>query len=656
VAAYKKIEKGAGGNYIDKMHEAVRGQFMGATTLPSFLSQAGGLTREDRQRIVGQALVLTEQNYVHLPLKRAMYAIDPVQRLKLLLRRLEQTPEAELPSEWEFHREMTEIFVSMHDLHTSYLLPAPYNQMVSFLPFMIEVYFEAGQRRYMVSHVIQGFEHATFKTGVWVTYWNGVPIDRAVLNNAERYAGSNPDARRARGLETLTVRSLQTNMPPDEEWVVVGYIDKKGAEREIRLEWMVGSQPPEYQIGSSEPGMGWTRAMLGIDREQHLIQTMRKWMFAPTVIAASRQAAMSYAIGETFEGLESSIPDVFKAKEVKTTSGTFGYLRIYSFQSYPDDFVPEFKRLLTVLPQDGLIIDVRGNGGGYITNGERILQMLTPRRIEPEPVQFVNSPLNLAICKQNGPDSSLIDLSPWVESMQQALQTGSIFSNGYPLTRPEDCNDIGQVYFGPVVLIIDGLCYSTTDFFVAGFQDHQIGPVLGVDCNTGAGGANVWGHDLLQELLWDDLPGGGRSPFLPLPNQAGMSVAMRRSLRVGIHAGAPLEDLGVTPEARHYMTQADLLDSNVDLKNKAGEMLAAQRPHAFKATIQKSSPTKAKVLIQVKNIDRIDFYLDERPQKSLDVKGGKASYEVVKPKAGESQLEIRGFDGGKLAARYLEKI
>ena len=71
--------------------------------------------------------------------------------------------------------------------------------------------------------------------------------------------------------------------------------------------------------------------------------------------------------------------------------------------------------------------------------------------------------------------------------MQLALQTGSTFSAGFPISPPEDCNAIGQKYFGPVVLVTDALCYSTTDIFAAGFQDHQIGPVLGVDGNTTTG-------------------------------------------------------------------------------------------------------------------------------------------------------------------------
>ena len=41
------------------------------------------LSRQERLRIVEQALLLMEMNYVHLPMKRAIHAIDPIQQLKL---------------------------------------------------------------------------------------------------------------------------------------------------------------------------------------------------------------------------------------------------------------------------------------------------------------------------------------------------------------------------------------------------------------------------------------------------------------------------------------------------------------------------------------------------------------------------------------------
>ena len=59
--------------------------------LTKFLKSAertSHLSREQRLRIVEQALLLIEMNYVHLPLKQAMHAVNPIQLLKLLKFRL----------------------------------------------------------------------------------------------------------------------------------------------------------------------------------------------------------------------------------------------------------------------------------------------------------------------------------------------------------------------------------------------------------------------------------------------------------------------------------------------------------------------------------------------------------------------------------------
>ena len=82
-------------------------------------------------------------------MKRAMHAVDPLQRLRLLQRRLPQ-----LTSEIAFHHEMTEIFTSLRDLHTQYILPTHFAQMVAFLPFRVEACFENGEREYIVAQTV----------------------------------------------------------------------------------------------------------------------------------------------------------------------------------------------------------------------------------------------------------------------------------------------------------------------------------------------------------------------------------------------------------------------------------------------------------------------------------------------------------------------
>lgn len=107
----------------------------------------------DMRLLVEQALLLLEMFYVHMPLKRAMHAIDPVQRLRLLKYRLAQMSEEQKMSQVNFHNEMTKIFTSTRDLHTNYILPLPYNDRIAFLPFQIEEFFEDKQRKYIVSRL-----------------------------------------------------------------------------------------------------------------------------------------------------------------------------------------------------------------------------------------------------------------------------------------------------------------------------------------------------------------------------------------------------------------------------------------------------------------------------------------------------------------------
>jgi hypothetical protein len=80
--------------------------------------------RQARIQIIETALELLETLYVHLPLKRSMYAVNPVQRLKLLRRRCEQQIPA--MANREFFNELLSIFCQLRDLHTNFVLPEPF--------------------------------------------------------------------------------------------------------------------------------------------------------------------------------------------------------------------------------------------------------------------------------------------------------------------------------------------------------------------------------------------------------------------------------------------------------------------------------------------------------------------------------------------------
>jgi Peptidase family S41 len=629
--------------------EPVREHLAASEELPGFLAGAGLLTLEDRKLLVDQALVLLEQNYVHLPLKVAMHAVNPVQRLRLLRTRLERQTAETMDTESVFHGELSRTFHSVRDLHTNYILPLPFSGKVAFLPFQVEEYFDSqGSSVYLVSRLMQGFSAPQLKQAE-VKYWNGVPIERAVDLNAARFAGSNAAARHARGVESLTLRPLRSHLPPDEEWVDVGYVGGDGVERELRQRWLVTDNLPPFVADADTISV--TAASLGLDIVADDANRARTLLFAPDVVAQEQAEAppeLSTTAAAAGEDVPTAMPGVFRARSVTTASGTFGHVRIFTFSvNDPGAFVNEFVRLITLLPREGLILDVRGNGGGHIFASEFTLQTLTPRRITPEPVQFIATPLNLRIVAKHKDNPSGIDLGPWFSSLDQATETGATFSHAVSITPEDAANEVGQVYLGPVVLVTDARCYSATDIFAAGFQDHEIGAVLGVDDNTGAGGANVWTHGLLKQLLELPTPDAS-SPYKALPRQANMRVSIRRTLRVGAQSGTPLEDLGVVPNVRHRMTRDDLLAGNKDLLDRAGALLAGLpvRRLDIAAVLDAGD---LRVDLTVANVDRADIYVDGRPRASLDTPTSEAS--VTLPAVGEAAVvRAEGFADGKLVA------
>ena len=129
---------------------SLRDELTAAVSLPDFLSthEVGTLSIDDRRLIVQQALLLLEQNYALLPFKVARYGINPLQRLRLMQARLDRPDD--LGPEVSFHAELVDIYNSLHDLHTRYTLPRPFNAAVAFLPFLVKEFTEDGRRRYLV--------------------------------------------------------------------------------------------------------------------------------------------------------------------------------------------------------------------------------------------------------------------------------------------------------------------------------------------------------------------------------------------------------------------------------------------------------------------------------------------------------------------------
>jgi len=619
---------------------------MGPATIAELNAAPGLLDLEDRKLLVDQAIVLISDTYVHLELKEAMHAVDPVQRLELLRHRLDRSTPETIESESIFHREMTSIFTSLRDLHTNYMLPSPFREHTAFLPFLVEQCFDPdGTACYLVTKLAPGFGHPTFEEGVELLYWNAVPIETAVHVNADSQAGSNRSARLARGLDALTIRPLVSSLPPDEEWVVIGYRALGGDELEIRIEWKVWSPEAAQSVDPDGGDSIALAGLLGYDLQTDAVNHARKSLYAPEAVRTGAPiVGEMIALGTS--DLATTMPTVFRARLVTTPTGDYGYIRIFTF-NVPDarGFIDEFIRLSEELPRTGLVVDVRNNGGGLITAAEGLLQVLSPNTIEPSPAQFATRPMMLGLIEGHSPSplDPKFDLSSWQPSMAMAVRTGASHSAARSITGWGFANEIGQRYHGPVVLITDALCYSATDMFAAGFQDHDIGTVLGIAESTGAGGANVWTHELLR-ILAESV---GDSSLEKLPKGSGMRAAVRRTLRVKERAGTPVEDLGVEPDERHFMSRADILGNNEDLIGRAGEILSSMPGYRLEAEIL--AGVNPSVRVTTANLDRVDVAFDGRWVASQDVSDGTATLEPKAP--APTVVDLTGYKDRAAVAR-----
>jgi hypothetical protein len=614
-------------------------------TLREFLRADGRLSAEDRVLIARQALLILEQNYAHLPLKSARYAVNPLQRLRLFIARLSQgggTPEPE----WRFHAEMLDIFGSLRDLHTRYVLPEPFASAVAFLPFRIKEFVEGSTRHFIVAPLSDG-SSGTLPAGVEVTSWNGVPIERAVDVFGDKLPGANPAARHARALDHFTVRSLGFAGPPDEEFVGIQYLDLNGVPQETREMWQVTLPQQQARAGAAPVLHG---SELELDVEAARVAWLKTLLFAPHVLDLMESDASEAAVPGGIPVAREMVTS-FEARVVPGLTPEIGHIRIRNFTPPETDGVPgttgfvnEFIRLLGLMPSNGVIVDIRGNGGGSPVAAELCLQALTARRVESEPLQFISSPLNLSICRSS-PGPGAEDLSLWRPSMEQAVESGAVYSAGVPRTPPALLAEVPQAYFGPVVLLTDARVYSAADRFAAGFQDQEIGVVLGVDANTGAGGANVWKHaDLIKALS-----GAADSPYQVLPAGTDITVAIRRTLRVGLNTGVPVEDFGVASNKVHPTTRADILHQGVDLMADAARILHDEGPpRRFDVELDESADGLT-ARLEVTNVDQADFYTDGKPRESVDLADATAS--AVVPGAGNpAEVRVDGFAAGRQVA------
>ena len=139
--------------------------------------------------------------------------------------------------------------------------------------------------------------------------------------------------------------------------------------------------------------------------------------------------------------------------------GDFGYIKIDTF-GFIDDLEVLDGLINDMIDAEGLIIDLRGNGGGYPSVTDGLFGRLIPREVDP--------------FKLVGQDGVL----------HRELRA-----------RPR-----GEIYEGPVVVLVDGRTYSASNYLAHRMIHHERGVLLGA--RTGGGAASPHRGKLLLPGIW----------------------------------------------------------------------------------------------------------------------------------------------------------
>ena len=603
-----------------------------------FLSH-GILTPSERRRLVDGIRIVLEGAFTHLPLKRARYGFDPVQRLNILRTQIDEL------SDDAFHFELADIVTRLRDFHTTYAGPKTLEGKVAALPFMVEAVGPDDRATYIVTKVMSRGLDSSFKPGVTLEYWNGVPIRRALQRFSDRGQGGRPDTAHAWAVQYLTQRSLQFGPPPDEEWVVIGYRTAGGQAKEIRVDWKIVDPSDVAPKAGEAPGGARGKAARrtrAVNPAAQAIRQAKMLLFAPQALRGetSRARRRRRRKGDRAEpaNIRTFLTQSLKAMSLPARGGPFGYLRIWAFEDLEEEFIAELIRLIELLPDNGLIIDVRGNPGGYIWAAEMALQLFTPNRIEPTRFSALATPFMREIAAAR---DLIADLAPWRPSLDAAVRNGELYAQPIPITDVAACNALGQHYGGPVVLVGDSSTYSAGDLFSAGFVDNKIGHFICVGTATGAGGANVWEYDELRDAIR-----GSKVKLPRLPEGIGLTFSFRRATRIGENEGMPIEDVGIGGRDVYAMTRNDVLDGNRDLLAYCIDKLRAMPFSRMNPVVDEAARA---IHVETKGLDCISVTRDSRAEGSRTIREGEEV--TVQYSARTKVIELTGYSDGKVTQR-----
>lgn len=613
-------------------------------------------TNEEKKIILDQSYMVMNELFVHRDLKFRNFGtgIDPLPLIKNLEAR------AEMASDQDFHEELSQIFLKQNDLHTTYSNPKPLSCYRSMLPFSFKQVKDlngtkviAVSSRTSIKDVIDLIPEIDVRIGYTLVSIDGVPANEAAERWRLKSGGANPDAVTRRTISLLSFVSQKYNSFPAKDTAEVTLKSRQGLLYTVNAPWVTRVDPecikPEKKDEEEESA---NADMAADDYQNDFNRTYRP-------------SKMKTQKGMLASGLKDTAEPILKYKIVSNEYGDFAYLSLESFvpeKLTTDEVVKEVKKLLQneLSKTDGLIFDLRSNGGGYIYLAEALVQLFTPNNPVPLNFVFKNTPATRHFVFETFSQSHTNYLA-----LKEAEASGAEYTAPTPLFNPALISTVGQFYFKPVALLTNASCYSSCDMFSAQMQDQAGAVIFGEERTTGAGGANNWTlNDMIKSLTTAE---ADLAPFKKLPGRQDLGFSFRQSIRVGKNAGEYIEDRGILSDIIAEATLSDLYTNSGDQFKLIGKVLN-ERADNFRSWVKSPDTTQdvlagaeVEVFLKWNETDKIEIYSGSVLVDTLTVEETNLAGRSLKlPKvpdngyaSKEIDYQLKGFFKGKKVWRKM---
>lgn len=483
-------------------------------------------SKETRSLVFNQAKLILSDIFVHRDLKIKDFgeAANTAPKLAALEKRLPTI------SDKDFHETLTDIFLNLKDLHTLYYLPKPYACYETLLPFNLRqvnmglgkkaiAIYEVDTEKEIVDLLPKNFKIAP---GDIVLSYNGKPILDVIKERMPKSYGANKEAQFRHTLDDLRYYNHEIDHVPAANKIEIELQNAKGERYKQTIPWLT-----------------WTN-------EKCLASQM-------IPVKATKSKKMGSIKGETEEPIlywHINRPDF----------GNFGYIELTSFNPEVlsnDQTTLKIRDLLLneLKDTDGLVIDLRSNGGGQIPLAEKIIQLFSPHEVTPLQYILRNTETNYVYFRKSDIDDIFTQL------LETARRLGTPYSAAGTISDKAEINDLGQAYFKPMAVFVNSKCYSSCEVFAAQVQDHEVGTVFGEDLQTGGGGANYY---TLNKILDEKFTQNDPAPFAKLPAGQDINFAFRQAVRIGKNQGRLIEDEGVKADRLSPMSHRDIFNKTND--------------------------------------------------------------------------------------------